>query len=119
MWPRFSKPFAYDNPKPNETLNAISQSERYDDPKWGDNEDEDTEVILFQGEPVFASYEQDNKGVFLSGIVGLDILSTTDLFYDTRMIINIRTFPRAMTIMCTAGQRNVRQIGHTAGYGED
>lgn len=120
VWRKCPKPFAYSKSNPTETLNAIDRSESDEDPKWGIDEDHSDEVILCQYhdevEPTSSSYEKNN---FLPrGSVGLDSLSTVDLFCDARMLTNIRKASQTMTIRCNAGHKEVKQIGHLAGYGD-
>lgn len=64
------------------------------------------------------SYERRPHNVLPEGSVGLDSLSTVDLFCDRRMLTNIRKATRTMKIQCNAGAREVGHVGHLAGYGD-
>lgn len=74
-------------------------------PKAGQNEEAKT-----------TSYDPSKKEVLPEGSIGLDSLSTVDLFWDARMLTGIRRAPSSMKIQCNAGFKEVSHTGRLAGY---
>lgn len=85
----------------------------------GSEEEEDS---LAQDDPeskfVTTSYDQGTQKVLPAGSIGLDSLSTVDLFCDPRMLTNIRKVAQGMRIQCNAGFKTVSHMGSLAGYGD-
>jgi len=63
------------------------------------------------------SFNTRRAHVIPRGSVGLDSMSTVDVFGEKRMLKNIRTVSRKMTIVCNAGAVIVTQMGDLDGYG--
>lgn len=61
-----------------------------------------------------ASYERPYE-VLPTESVGLDRLSTVDLFYDDRWLANIRKYDRTMQVRCNAGITELNQVGEIWG----
>lgn len=56
------------------------------------------------------------KKVLSEGSIGLDSLSTVDLFCDARILTNIRKAPRVMKIQCNAWCKDVTHVGDLDWY---
>lgn len=63
------------------------------------------------------SFNSKRAYVIPHGSVGLDSMSSVDVFGDERMLSDIRTVNARMTIVCNAGEVTVTQMGDLQGYG--
>lgn len=63
------------------------------------------------------SFNKDRSHVIPRGSVGLDSMSSVDVFGDPRLLHNIRKARGRMRIMCNAGEVVVTEIGDLRGYG--
>lgn len=63
------------------------------------------------------SFNSKRAYVIPEGYVGLDSMSSVDVFGDKRLLSNIRTVKEKMTIVCNAGAVVVTQTGDLDGYG--
>lgn len=64
------------------------------------------------------SFDKKRAYVIPKGSVGLDSMSSVDVFGEQRLLSNIRTVPHSMRIICNAGAVLVTQMGTFQGYGE-
>lgn len=71
-----------------------------------------------QKEQRSGSFDHSRAHVLPSGSVGLDSMSTVDIFGDERLLTNIRRATTSMRIVCNAGSLIVTQIGTFSGYGD-
>ena len=136
-WRQCRRPFWNADKKEPEsnTTNAMVDDNAVGKAKWGVTFDEDglynNGAVLCQdtsntagpgtetSDPVMmASYDDSTKKVLPAGTIGMDSLSTVDLFCDDRMLTNIRKVQPAMNIRCNAGFKTVDHMGHLAGYGD-
>lgn len=65
-----------------------------------------------------SSFNEQRASVLPLGSIGLDSMSSVDIFGDKKLLNNIRTVDNTMTIVCNAGTITVNQMGHFAGYGD-
>lgn len=63
------------------------------------------------------SFNSQRASVIPSGSVGLDSMSSVDVFGDRRLLPSIRTTASRMTIVCNAVKVSITQKGDLAGYG--
>ena len=86
------------------------------------SEEEKTKWVFTQNGTISkrttSPYDTKTMKVIPKGSIGLDSMSTVDLFSDARMLTNIRKAPHIMKVHCNAGFKEVDQIGHLPGYGE-
>lgn len=65
-----------------------------------------------------SSFSQRRASVIPVGSIGLDSMSSVDIFGDKKLLKNVRTIDNIMTIVCNAGTITVNQMGYFEGYGE-
>ena len=63
------------------------------------------------------SFNEQRVQVIPSGSIGLDSMSSVDIFGDSRLLENIRTAHETMRIVCNAGNMTVNKVGDFKGYG--
>lgn len=63
------------------------------------------------------SFNKHRVYVIPKGSIGLDSMSSVDIFGDRRMLRNIRPSANTMRIVCNAGTMTVNQVGNLNGYG--
>ena len=75
------------------------------------NNSDKIEGVMLQegtsGDPNTTSFDEEKGKVLPEGSIGLDSLSTIDLFCDERMLTNIRRAKHSMKIRCNAGYKEV------------
>lgn len=64
------------------------------------------------------SLDHGRAHILPSGSVGLDSMSTVDIFGDSRLLTNIRRARSNMRVICNAGSLVVTQVGTFGGYGD-
>lgn len=64
------------------------------------------------------SFDQERAYVIPKGSVGLDSMSSVDVFGDHTLLTDIRQVNESMRIVCNAGTVLVNQVGQFKGYGE-
>lgn len=80
----------------------------------GHVENEGSEVV----ESVMAhSFNDARAHEITDGSVGLDSISSVDVFGDKRLLANIRPVPKRMKIICNADKTVVTKMGDLGGYG--
>lgn len=77
----------------------------------GQNGEETTDVTT-------GSFSEGRAYVIPKGSVGLDSMSSVDVFGERKLLTNIRTVPCSMRIICNAGTVMVTQMGSLKGYGD-
>ena len=98
-----------------------------DDDKWGD--DVDYSGLMFTQSSTTVKDENDeavdydhileqSKGAVDKLWVLLDNQSTVNIFFNGRLLRNIRTVKRKLTIYSTGGKSMTRQVGDLPGFGE-
>lgn len=64
------------------------------------------------------SFDHGRAHILPSGSVGLDSMSTIDIFGDSRLLTNIHRTKSNMRVICNAGSLVVKQVGKFGGYGD-
>lgn len=65
-----------------------------------------------------SSFNKQRASVIPVGSIGLDSMSSVDIFGNKELLRNIRTVDNTMTVICNAGVITVNQMGCFDGYGE-
>ena len=104
-----------------ETLNMMNHELESDD-----NEPGPYEIIFCTGnheeanvieDATTSSFDYNRARVIPKGSIGLDSMSSVDIFGDERMLSNIRTTDETMRIVCNADKISVDQVGELKCYG--
>ena len=69
------------------------------------------------GDVATNSFNNKKAHVIPRGSVGLDSMSSVDVFGDSSLLTNIRTVDESMRIICNAGSVIVTKMGDLEGYG--
>lgn len=63
------------------------------------------------------SFNKRRAQVVTRGSIGLDSISSVDVFADKRLLLNIRVVGNTIRIACNAGVVVVKKMGDLPGYG--